>query len=84
MIQEKEILIFLVLLFGVVSVFVGWFARIAWVQYKADCEREEAAEQRRREFENIRCEEYREQIKQFNRSKLISTWAEEAKGGAKK
>lgn len=84
MIQEREVLIFLVSLFGMICVFTGWFARIAWVQYKADQEREEAAEQRRREYEQARCDEYEEYIKMLNREKLLKTWAEEAKGGAKK
>ena len=84
MIQEKEVLIFLVLLFGVISVFVGWFARIAWEQYKAACERDEEAEQRSREYEQARCKGYEEQIKMLNRDQLFRTWAEEAKGGAKK
>lgn len=76
MIQEKEMLIFLVLLLAAIAALAGWFARIAWEQYKADQEREEQAEKHRQEYE--------EQIKQHNRKDLILTWTEAAKGGAKK
>ena len=84
MIQEKELLIFLVLLFGMIAALAGWFARIAWVQYKADQEREEQAEKCRQEYEQARCEEYQEQIKQRNREDLFISWAAAAKRGAKK
>lgn len=84
MIQEKELLIFLVLLLAAIATLAGWFARIAWEQYKADQEREEQAEKHRQEYEQARCKEYEEQIKQHNRKDLILTWAEAAKRGAKK
>lgn len=79
MIQEKEVLIFLVLLLCTIAVFVGWFARIAWVQYKADQEREAQARERRQEYIHSA-----EHIKQINRNNTFNTWVAEAKGGAKK
>lgn len=79
MIKEQEMLIFLVLLFGMICVFVGWFARIAWLQYKADQERE-AREIERRQA-HIHSEEF---IKSINRNNTFNSWVEEAKGGAKK
>lgn len=79
MIQEREVLIFLVSLFGMICVFTGWFARIAWVQYKADQEREEQAAKRRQEYIHSA-----EHIKQINRNNTFNSWVAEAKGGAKK
>ena len=42
---------FWILCLVLVAFFGGWVAKIAWEQYKADCEREARAEERRQFYE---------------------------------
>ena len=63
----------------VVTFLTGWFARISWVQYKADCEREEQARKCRQAY--VHSEEF---IKSVNRNNTFNSWVAEAKGGAVK
>jgi hypothetical protein len=62
-----------------ITFFGGWISKIAWEQYKADCEREARAEERRQAYERDKA-----YIKQINRRILFVSWCEEAKGGVRK
>ncbi|MBO5463752.1 MAG: hypothetical protein J6A49_10625 [Clostridia bacterium] len=70
---EEMIIFYEFLIVCVVVFFSGWFARIAYMQYKADKQREQEAEDHREEY-----------IKQINRNNLLNSWCAEAKGGVEK
>lgn len=60
-----------------VAFFGGWVARVDYMQFKADQEREEQARECRQAYEN-------EFIKQINRNNLFNTWVTEVKSEARK
>ena len=68
---------YLICLF-VIGLFGGWIARVDYMQYKADQEREERAEKDRKAWE-----ENKEFIKQINRNNTFNSWVAETKGDAK-
>jgi hypothetical protein len=60
-----------------VAFFGGWVARVDYMQFKADQEREERATENRQAYEN-------EFIKQINRNNLFNSWVTEVKSEVKK
>lgn len=70
---EEMIIFYEFLIVCVVVFFSGWFARMGYMQYKADKQREQEAEDHREEY-----------IKQINRNNLLNSWCAEAKGGVEK
>lgn len=55
-----------------VAFFGGWVARVDYMQFKADQEREEQARECRQVYEN-------EFIKKINRNNLFNSWVADAK-----